>query len=145
MAESCLVYDLTTRLSERYVLVWDTGHAKNIRPCHFFGKTCPSTVCETTLLLPTFREKIIFPDQGNYRVRVPLEFKILASLRLLGRGNCVDGINEFSHIPNSSVLHYFHRFVDGFVDCCYNEFVRMPEGEDLAHFENAIPYSFKSS
>jgi hypothetical protein len=84
------------------------------------------------VLLPTFREKNIFPDQGNHRVRVPLEFKILASLRILGRGNCVDDISELSHIPNSSVLHYFHRFVDGFVECCYDEFVRMPEGEDLA-------------
>ena len=43
------------------------------------------------VFLPTFREKKIFSDQGNHRLRVSLEFKILASLRILGRGNCVDG------------------------------------------------------
>ena len=50
------------------------------------------------VLVPTFKEKNIFPDTINHRVKVPLEFKILASLRILGRGNCADDISELSSI-----------------------------------------------
>ena len=54
------------------------------------------------ILVPMCREKDVFGDRDNHRVRVPLEFKILASLRILGRGNSADDIAELSRIPNSS-------------------------------------------
>ena len=53
------------------------------------------------ILVPMCRVKNTFGDQYNHRVRVPLEFKILASLRILGRGNSADDIAELSQIPNS--------------------------------------------
>jgi hypothetical protein len=83
------------------------------------------------ILVPMCREKNIFGAENNHRARVPLEFKILASLRILGRGNCADDISELSQILNSSVTYYFHRFVESFVQHFYAEFVRMPEGEGL--------------
>jgi hypothetical protein len=80
------------------------------------------------ILVRMCREKNIFGDGNNHRARVPLEFKLLASLCILGRGNCGDDISELSQIPNSSVTYYFHR---SFVQHFYAEFVCMPEGEGL--------------
>ncbi len=66
-----------------------------------------------------FNEKIlkmcnddnIFDLTYQSNKRIPIEFKILACLRILGRGLCYDDINELSSIPNSSIPTYFHTFV----------------------------------
>jgi hypothetical protein len=53
------------------------------------------------ILVPAVRLAHIFPDELDHRVFVPLEIKILLSLRILGRGNCADDISEMSLVPPS--------------------------------------------
>jgi hypothetical protein len=71
---------------------------------------------------PLFRDVLVrecldhntFGIKDPVRVRVPLEFKILAALRILGRGNCADDIEEFSDIPESTCFAIFKTFVTKF-------------------------------
>ena len=49
----------------------------------------------------------IFEIKDPIRVRVPTEFKILAALRILGRGNCAQDIEEFSGIKESTCFSIF--------------------------------------
>ena len=73
----------------------------------------------------------VFNIKSESRVRVPIEFKVLISLRILGRGNCFDDISEMSGVFPSSVARIFHDFVNGFQSHFFNEFVKMPTGERL--------------
>ena len=63
--------------------------------------------------------------------RIPTEFKVMVALRILGRGNCADDINELSNIGESTCNVIFHQFCKGMVDSLYNEYVSFPSGEDL--------------
>ena len=61
---------------------------------------------------PLFKEVILedckrvnlFSTKNENMVRIPLEFKILMSLRILGRGNCMDDITELADIFESSAI-----------------------------------------
>ena len=53
-------------------------------------------------LVPMCREYNIFDTKNESAVRVPLEFKILFALRILGRGNCCDDIAEIGVSFNST-------------------------------------------
>ena len=74
----------------------------------------------------------------NCKNSIPIEFKILACLRILGRGLCYDDINELSSIPNTSIPYYFHIFVKRFSELYYDQFIRMPGEaslkERMAHY-----------
>ena len=50
----------------------------------------------------------------------------MLSLRLLGRGNCYDDINELSSVPCSTIQVYFLKFVERFALLFYDEFIRYP-------------------
>jgi hypothetical protein len=65
------------------------------------------------------------------RERIPLEFKILAALRMLGRDSCSDSISELSLMGESTCLHIFKVFLKQFADALYDVSVRPPEGEEL--------------
>jgi hypothetical protein len=41
------------------------------------------------------------------RVRIPVEFKVLIALRILGLGNCLDDISELSCVSESTVHQIF--------------------------------------
>ena len=82
------------------------------------------------ILVPMCRDVNLF-DQ-SYDGHIPIEFKILVSLRILARGNCADDISEFSDIGESSVLQIFKIFVSSFVDHFYTRFVSLPKDERLA-------------
>lgn len=56
----------------------------------------------------------VFNIKSESRGRVPIEFKVLISLRILGRGNCFDDISEMSGVFPSSVARIFYDFVIGF-------------------------------
>ncbi len=62
---------------------------------------------------------------------IPIEFKILVGLRILGRGNCADDVEEMSEIPESSCNFIFKQFVNGFADSFFDEYVYFPEGAEL--------------
>jgi hypothetical protein len=74
-------------------------------------------------------EKGIF--QTKIRSRIPIEFKILISLRILARGNCCDDLNEFSSVGESTCNYIFHKFVTEFVEHFFSTFVCLPSAETL--------------
>lgn len=78
------------------------------------------------VLVPLCLEHGVFGE----RAVIPVEFKILVSLRILGRGNCSDDISELSGVGESTVNFIFKTFCLNFGKLL-NEFVRFPEGDDL--------------
>ena len=88
-------------------------------------------------LVPKCREKNIFDHKRNKNgtlreTAIPIEFKILIGLRILGRGNCADDMTEMSGVGESTVNTIFKQFVFGFSKASFDSFVHMPHGEDLA-------------
>ena len=77
-------------------------------------------------IIPMCRDNNVFDITYESKTNVPIEFKILPSLRLLGRGNCYDDINELSSVPCSTVQVYFLKFVERFALLFYDEFIRCP-------------------
>jgi len=67
----------------------------------------------------------LFGVSRSYLERVPIEFKILMALRILGRGNCADDIAEMSYGCASSINVFFKTFVAEFVKNFYDEFVKI--------------------
>ena len=55
----------------------------------------------------------------------------MISLRILGRGNCCDDLNEFSSVGESTCNTIFHTFVKEFVEHFFVDFVSMPSAETL--------------
>ena len=49
-------------------------------------------------LVPKCEENKIFGDYPSRVNSIPLEFKLLICLRILGRGNCYDDLSEFSSL-----------------------------------------------
>ena len=56
----------------------------------------------------------LFGIKSLSRVRDPLEFKILTSLRILGRGNCFNEIVEHAGAFESTCYSVVHNFVNAF-------------------------------
>jgi hypothetical protein len=72
--------------------------------------------------------------------RIPLEFKILISLRVLGRDWCADDISEFTGIGESTVNSIFHTFVHGCSDLLFDKYIHPPTGERLAEVKKVYEY-----
>jgi hypothetical protein len=78
------------------------------------------------------KEGHVFGDPTETRgVRVPVEYKVLMALRILGRGNCAADIADMSDGKPTSITGFFHRFVLGFSQRFFNEYVHPPEGAAL--------------
>ena len=93
-------------------------------------------------LVPIRREKNIF---GAAQSPIPIEFKVLVALRILGRNNAVDDTNELSggSIGESTCNEIFKTFIVNFAKECYHECVREPEGEDLLKVITWISWSHR--
>ena len=66
------------------------------------------------------KEKEIFKVSGS---RIPVELKVLACLRILGRDACCDDIEEMSEIAESTVNAVFKQFVTGCVAKLFESYV----------------------
>jgi hypothetical protein len=82
------------------------------------------------VLVPLCIEKKIFNKQRSSYI--PVDFKVLLALRILGRGVCADDIEELTGIGESTVLDIFHQFCAGFTEHCFHLYVKTPEGEKLS-------------
>ena len=120
---------------------WETGWGKNLRD--------PEIQRSGTQLGRKFRRRFrvpfpvfehivhqcklvnLFGTIHEGKVRIPIEFKVLISLRILGRGNCFDDVEEFSNIPESTIHSIFHQFVHAFVHHFYDIYVTPPTGDRL--------------
>ena len=88
-------------------------------------------------LVPQCEKKNVFKIQNPEFTRVPIQFKILMSLRILGRGNTYDDINDMSSIPNSSVARYFIQFCTGLASLFYEDVIEAAQAsflDRLAHY-----------
>jgi hypothetical protein len=61
---------------------------------------------------------------------IPVELKVLACLRILGRGSCADEITELSSemIGESTVYTIFREFVEGMAERVYDMYITEPTG-----------------
>jgi hypothetical protein len=79
-------------------------------------------------LLPACKNAKMFNQERESYISI--EFKILIGLRMLGKGNDCDTIEELSSIPKSTVNYIFNTFVKEFNSNFFAEHVYMPEGEE---------------
>ena len=84
------------------------------------------------LLLDICRSYNIF-DMKYESMKPPIEAKILACLRILGRDSCADDVNELSAnlIGESTVNYVFKKFVHNISRRVFPLFVKEPSGEYL--------------
>ena len=64
-------------------------------------------------------------------VKIPIEFRLLITLRILGRGNCADDIAEFSGFSENTINYIFHEMTAKFVEAFYDEVISFPTGDEL--------------
>jgi hypothetical protein len=79
-------------------------------------------------------QKNVFECAGRdaaARIGVPIEMKLLACLRVLGRGAVFDDIEELSGMSKSTAHRSFKAFIRNFSHHFYAEYVYAPEGEAL--------------
>jgi hypothetical protein len=82
-------------------------------------------------LVEECREHNVFEQLAEGKI--PIEFKVLASLRILGRDACCDDIEEALNIGGSTVNKCFKLFVRGCDAKLFDKHVKLPEGEELRH------------
>ena len=58
---------------------------------------------------------------------VPTSLKLLGVLRILGRGICLDGMEELTEMSESTIWRFFHQFFAWFTDVIYPKFVSLPK------------------
>jgi hypothetical protein len=61
---------------------------------------------------------------------IPTELKVLAVLRILARGTCLDGIAELSGMSKATVNAFFHLWTKTFREKMSAEHVRFPETQE---------------
>jgi hypothetical protein len=82
-------------------------------------------------LVPLCKEHNIFNLKKERKGIIPIELKIMAALRVLGRGSCCDDIAEMSEIGESTANHIFKMFVQGMAKSIFPLFVKPPTGPYL--------------
>ena len=81
------------------------------------------------VLVPLCEEKPIFNCIRTSRI--PVEFKIMIGLRILGRDHDCDTVSELAGVGESTCNTIFKQFVENFSTHYCNDFVKFPEGEEL--------------
>ena len=90
-------------------------------------------------LIPAIKEAKIFNSER--RSYIPLAFKVMVSLRIIGRGTDCDTAGELSGIPKSTCNSLFKQFCEGFASSFYDDFVYFPSG-DKAELQGKISLSY---
>ena len=65
------------------------------------------------------------------RTQIPVEFKLLGCLRVLGRGAYCDDVAEILDCGKTTVNDMFKAFVKKYSDAYYDKYVYVPEGEEM--------------
>lgn len=65
------------------------------------------------------------------KAKIPIEFRLLITFRILARGSCADDIFEMSGIAENTVNFIFHEVTSAFAENFYEEFIKYPSDEDL--------------
>ena len=71
-------------------------------------------------------------QSGNGRTKqIPIEFKVLASLRILGRDYYADDVAEILNCGEETARSFMLAFIRGVSKKMYSTHVYVPEGEEL--------------
>jgi hypothetical protein len=102
------------------------------------------------LPFPVFRDLVQDCKEHNVfnsrrEGKIAVEFKVLIGLRILGRDNCCDDIDEYLNIGMSTVNYIFKAFCFGCNTKLYNQYVKVPEGEALDRVERVYARYLLSS
>ena len=82
---------------------------------------------------PIFKERLVpaVKEAKNINVQresyIPLEFKVMIALRMIGRDSDCDTASELSGVPKSTCNNIFNL---GFSSSFYDDFVYFPEKEE---------------
>ena len=80
-------------------------------------------ICRTLAEREEFK---VHGTQGYSKVpSAPLALKVLAALRVLGRGECFDTCYELSNIHSETLRRFFHRFT-AFYASQYDNYIKKP-------------------
>ena len=63
--------------------------------------------------------------------KIPIEFKVLASLRMLGRDYYTDDVVEILNVGEETARFFMLAFIRGVSKEMYSTYVYVPEGEEL--------------
>ena len=84
------------------------------------------------ILVKICSDNNIFEIKNPSRVKIPIEIKLLCCLRVLGRDDCCDAIEEFSSVPEKTVWWFFKIFLKNFPRVLFKDVIKLPkEGEEL--------------
>ena len=81
------------------------------------------------ILVPFCKERNIF--KVTIKSQIPIEIRVLAALRVLGRGICCDDIAELGDMRASTANNIFYHFVRGISEHLFADVVKVPEGDYL--------------
>jgi len=102
-------------------------------PYEIFVKICDlcrSAKDPVDARLPWFNKAVI---DCCGQASVPLELLVLCSLRILGRGMCLDGITELTNISIECVRQFFHKFCHLFSSVYFPIYCKPPTtAEEIA-------------
>jgi hypothetical protein len=83
------------------------------------------------LLVRLTKENNLFDYSMEYKVLIPIELSVMGVLRMLGRGECLDTIEELSGISKSSMQRLFQTWTKNFVAEFKNQFIGIPTDEEM--------------
>jgi hypothetical protein len=67
--------------------------------------------------------------------KIPIEFKVLVCLRVLGRRTIIDEFDENLNIGRSTVTEFFRVFVTNYAEAIFDQYVYVPEVDELNRVE----------
>jgi len=121
----------------QYVNMWETAWGRQLQDenltdemsyeAKLFRRRFRLPYIEFQELLEHCKEQNIF---GPSR-KIPVEFKVLMGLRILGRGSCLDAVQEVTNCGLATINNIFKQFVNGCATKLYEMYVSIPEGEEL--------------
>ena len=108
-----------------------TRVGKNFRHLFRVPRKIFDTILEAMRKDPRFHERTEWTRKGPKSH--PLELKLCAALRILGKGWDFETAEEVAHISEPCLRTFFHKFTAWFVETFYEEEVKWPEGDELDH------------
>jgi hypothetical protein len=97
----------------------------------FLLRFCVPYMLFKHFLVPRCVELEFFEMEHQGKARCPIEIKIMACLRLLGRGLTYDDVFEMSEIPLSSIARFLHEFCENVAARFYESCIKDPGEESF--------------
>jgi hypothetical protein len=83
------------------------------------------------VLMPLVHEHNLFDIKDATKIKIKAEYRLMCSLRMLGRGECADTASELSKMAENTCYHIHKRFINNFVTRCFDSLVYLPKGDHM--------------